>query len=63
MYSVHAHTIYGGTIRGWGDNLWRRRLSGGPSMEAIVSLGGPTMATKFALDSPGGPILGGPSVA
>ena len=32
-------------------------------MTAIVSPGGPTMATKFAIDGPGGPILGGPSVA
>ena len=30
---------------------------GGLSMAAIVSLGGPTMATKFAVDGPGGPIL------
>ena len=36
---------------------------GGPSMAAIVSLGGPTMATKFAVDRPGGPIMGRPSVA
>ena len=35
----------------------------GPSMAAIVSPGGPTTATKFAIDGPGGPILGGPSVA
>ena len=34
----------------------------GPSIAAIVSPGGPTMATKFAVDGPGGPILGGPSV-
>ena len=32
-------------------------------MAAIVSPGGPTMATKFAVDGPGGPTLGGPSVA
>ena len=32
-------------------------------MAAIVSLGGPTMATKFAVDGPGGQILGKPSVA
>ena len=28
-------------------------------MAAIVSPGGPTMATKFAVDGPGGPIFGG----
>ena len=32
-------------------------------MAAIVSPGGPTMATKFAVDGPGGPILGEPPVA
>ena len=39
------------------------QFMGGPSMAAIVSPGGPTMATKFAVDGPGEPILGGPPVA
>ena len=36
---------------------------GGPSMAAIVSPGGLAVATKFAVDDPAGPILGGPSMA
>ena len=43
--------------------LWRRRWSGGLSVAAILGPGGPSMATKISIDGPGGPILGGPSVA
>ena len=50
-------SVAGGTTYGAVDS------PGGPSMAAIVSPGGPTMATKFAVDDPGGQILGGPSVA
>ena len=32
-------------------------------MAAILGPGGPSTATYFATDGPGGPILGGPSVA
>ena len=52
-----ARTIYGETIYGAIDS------PGGPSMAAIVSPGGLPVATKFAVDGPAGPILGGPSVA
>ena len=46
-----------------GDHLRRHRWSGGPSMAAILGPGGPSTATYFAEDGPGGPILGGPFVA
>ena len=46
-----------------GDHLRRHRWSGGPSMAAILGPGGPSTAIYFAADGPGGPILGGPSVA
>ena len=46
-----------------GDHLRRNRWSGGPSMGAILGLGGPSTATYFAADGPEGPVLGGPSVA
>ena len=46
-----------------GDHLRRHRWSGGPSMAAVLGPGGPSTATYFAADDPGGPILGGPSVA
>ena len=52
-----AHPWLGGTTYDAVDS------PGGPSMAAIVNPGGPTMATKFAVDGPGGPILGGPPVA
>ena len=51
------HPWLGGTIYGAIDS------PGGPSMAAIVSPGGLPVATKFAVDGPAGPILGGPSVA
>ena len=35
----------------------------GPSMAAIDSPAGPSAATKFAVDGPAGPVVGGPSVA
>ena len=35
----------------------------GPSIAAILGLGRPSMARKIAINGPGGPILGGPSVA
>ena len=31
----------------------------GPSMAAMVGPVGPTMATKFAVDGPGGPVMAG----
>ena len=44
-----------------GDQLWRRKLSGGgTSCSAASSPGGPSMV---AATGPGGPILGGPVVA
>ena len=46
-----------------GDQLWRRKLSGGTSCSATSSpgtSGGPSMV---AATGPGGPILGGPVVA
>ena len=46
-----------------GDHLLRHRCSGGPSMATILGPGGPSTATYFAADGPGGPIVGGPSVA
>ena len=32
-------------------------------MAAILGPGGPSTATYFSADGPGGPVLGGPSVA
>ena len=46
-----------------GDHLRHHKWSGGPSMAAILGPRGPSIATYFAADGPGGPILGGPSVA
>ena len=43
-----------------GDQLWRRKLSGGTSCSAVSSPGGPSMV---AATGPGEPILGGPVVA
>ena len=54
---MEGPSMVGGTTYGAVDS------PGGPSMAAIVSPGRPTMATKFAVDGPGGPILGGPPVA
>ena len=36
---------------------------GGATYDTVDSPGGPTMATKFAVDGPGGSILEGPSMA
>ena len=36
---------------------------GRPSMAAVLGPGGPPVAINIATDGPGGPILGGPSVA
>ena len=38
-----------------GDHLWQS----GPSVAAILGPGGPSMATKFAKDGPGGPLVAG----
>ena len=52
-----------------GDHLWQRGppmvpwMVWGPSVVAIFGPGGQPMAIKIAIDSPGGLILGGPSVA
>ena len=37
-----------------GDHLRRHRWSGGPSMAAVLGLGGPSIATQFVTDGPGG---------
>ena len=42
-----------------GDHLRRHRWSGGPSMAAIIGLGGPSRATYFLADGPGGTYFGG----
>ena len=36
---------------------------GSPSMAVILCPGGPPVAINITTDGPGGPILGGPSVA
>ena len=46
-----------------GDNLQHHRWSGGTIYGSHTWSGGPSTATYFAADGPGGPILGGPSVA
>ena len=53
-----------------GDHLWQRGTTygaidgpGRPSMAAVLGPGGPPVAINIATDRPGGPILGGPSVA
>ena len=42
-----------------GDHPWL----GVATYGAVDSLAGPSMATKFALDSPAEPVVGGPLVA
>ena len=43
-----AYYIYGGTLE-----------QSGPSMAVIVGPGRPSMATKFVIDGPGGPVVAG----
>ena len=47
----------------WGTTYGTTDGPGEPSMAAILGPGEPSTATYSAADGPGGPILGGPSVA
>ena len=57
LNGVASHDLYPPLISWFstGDHL----RQSGPSMEAIVGRGGPSTATPFAVDGPGGPVVVG----
>ena len=65
-WMVQPDQLWRGTTCGVTDHPWPGGTTygtvdspAGPSMAAIDSPAGPPMATKFAVDGPAGPIVGG----
>jgi len=54
MVCFHTNSI-SVEVKKLGDHLWQGR----PYMAAILSLGGPSMAAKIAIDDPRGPLTAG----
>ena len=56
-WDLPGRFLYGGPVVARGDYVWHCRWSGGPSVAAILGPGGPSMATKIAIDGLGGPLV------